>query len=610
MTRVVDRHWFGLAELVCAVGSVALVLLQPNLFGWPLLLMALPWSARLLSGRFPIRLIGLEIWFALFLLTAGIGVWAAYDSAAAVSKFWVLVSAVVLFYAVANLRPEHLPLTLAGLGGVGVWLISFFLLTVERDYYRADLEFLQPLMAAWFNLRPSVTSFAHNQNIFGGLLAMLIPLTAASGLLARERKQQGGVLWAVLAVGMMLAGLLITSTRAAWFALLAGGGLWAVWWLAKRFGRAPKLVFSGLVIVGVVVVVAVIATVSPFALFSRLPGLNDGSVRLTLIRDTFDLVGDFAVTGGGLDAFAGLYSRYALVIPFYVLGYGHNFFLDVALEQGLFGFLALQVIYAGSFWLMLKNWRAKESSNSSILPQAILVSLAVVLLHGLFDDALYGERGTPFLFLLPALAVALTTPNPAALTVRARVWNALTPHLAGLTLIALAALSVWFWQPWRAELYANVGAVEMARHELNGFPVARWDERKDLSDLKLARRYLSYALELDPNNRAATYRLGLIAMLEGNFAEATPRLEAALTGRSIPRGLAKALGYSHTWLGNYTRASELLMSVPEARYEMQVYSWWWGTQNRPDLAERAAEMELRLAALGAEVNSDPLNSQP
>jgi tetratricopeptide (TPR) repeat protein len=179
-----------------------------------------------------------------------------------------------------------------------------------------------------------------------------------------------------------------------------------------------------------------------------------------------------------------------------------------------------------------------------------------------------------------------------------------------LAVVALAALSVWFWQPWRAELYANVGAVEMARHELNGFPEARWDERKDLSDLKLARRYLSYALELDPNNRAATYRLGLIAMLEGNFAEATPRLEAALTGRTIPRGLAKTLGYSHTWLGNYERASELLLLVPEARYEMQVFSWWWGTQNRPDLAERAAEMELRLAALGAEVNSDPLTTQP
>lgn len=610
MARVVDGHWFGLAELVCAVGSVALVLLQPNLFGWPLLLMALPWGARLLAGRFPIRLTGLEIWFVLFLITASIGVWAAYSATAAVGKFWVLASAVVLFYAVANLRPEQLPLTLAGLGGVGVWLISFFLLTVERDHYRADLEFLQPLMTAWFNLRPTVTSLPHNQNIFGGLLAMLVPLTAASGFVARERKEQGGVLWAGLAVSIMLVGLLITSTRAAWFALLVGCGLWAAWWLAKRFGRAPKLVFSGLVIVGLIVVVAVIATAGPLALFSQLPGLNDGGVRLTLIRDTFDLVGDFAVTGGGLDAFAGLYSRYALVIPFYVLGYGHNFFLDVALEQGLFGLLALLVIYAGSFWWMLKKRNTEQFSNSSILVQAVLVSLAVVLLHGLFDDALYGERGTPFLFLLPALAVALAAPSPAAGSVRARVWNALKPQLAGLAVIVLAALSVWFWQPWRAELYANVGAVEMARHELSGFPEVRWDERKDLSDLKLARRYLNYALELDPNNRAATYRLGLIAMLEGNFAEATPRLEAALTGRSIPRGLAKALGYSHTWLGNYERASELLVAVPEARYEMEVYSWWWGTQNRPDLAERAAEMERRLAALGAEINSDPLNTQP
>ena len=39
---------------------------------------------------------------------------------------------------------------------------------------------------------------------------------------------------------------------------------------------------------------------------------------------------------------------------------------------------------------------------------------------------------------------------------------------------------------------------------------------------------------------------------------------------------------------------EVLAQIPEAGYEMGVYAWWWGTQDRDDLAARAAEMAERL----------------
>lgn len=609
MARVVDSRWFGLAELVCAVGSVALSLHQPNLFGWPFLLMLLPWGARVLAGRFPFRPTGLEIWFVLFLTTAGIGVWAAYNPAAAWSKFWVLVGAVILYYAIINQPTKTLPFIFHGLVGFGVLLLIILLLTIDVQFYDHDFAWLDQVMVAWAAVRPTFPVTKLNLNIFGGLFALILPLGLGAGLVTYRQKNRLGVWWAALTSLLALIGLTLTSSRAAWFAVGVGLSLWVAWWLVQRFmlrtGRSPNVLFG--VVAGVILLIAF--TFIALTFFNRAPGLSDGSTRLTLFGDAFDLVGDFAVTGGGLTSFAGLFSRYTLVIPYFVLSYGYNFFLDVALEQGLFGLLALVMIYSLSFWRLARTQVAADD-GLSVSRQAVWVSLTVVLLHSLVDDPLYAESGTPFIFLLPALAVALAAPRPAASPARAPVWGWLKPQLAGLAVIALAALSVWFWQPWRAELYANVGAVEMARHELRGFPEVRWDERQDLSDLKLARRYLNYALELDPNNRAATYRLGLIAMLEGNFAEATPYLEAALTGRAIPRGLAKTLGYSHTWLGNYERASELLVNVPEARYEMQVYSWWWGTQNRPDLAERAAEMEQRLATLGADLSSDPLTTQP
>ncbi len=37
----------------------------------------------------------------------------------------------------------------------------------------------------------------------------------------------------------------------------------------------------------------------------------------------------------------------------------------------------------------------------------VLAGLVVMVVHGLVDDPLYAERGTPLLFLLPGFAVAL-----------------------------------------------------------------------------------------------------------------------------------------------------------------------------------------------------------
>jgi hypothetical protein len=35
----------------------------------------------------------------------------------------------------------------------------------------------------------------------------------------------------------------------------------------------------------------------------------------------------------------------------------------------------------------------------------------------------------------------------------------------------------------------------------------------------------------------------------------------------------------------------MLQGISEARDEMEVYSWWWGENNRRDLATQASEME-------------------
>ena len=85
--------------------------------------------------------------------------------------------------------------------------------------------------------------------------------------------------------------------------------------------------------------------------FDRTPGFPSASSRSQLAVDALRLVGDFPFTGGGLNAFPGLYSEYLRVIPHYLFGYSHNLYLDVSIEQGLAGLAALLAV----LWLSLRS---------------------------------------------------------------------------------------------------------------------------------------------------------------------------------------------------------------------------------------------------------------
>jgi hypothetical protein len=43
-------------------------------------------------------------------------------------------------------------------------------------------------------------------------------------------------------------------------------------------------------------------------------------------------------------------------------------------------------------------------------------------------------------------------------------------------------------------------------------------------------------------------------------------------------------------------AQSYLSRIPEAKHELDAYSWWWNLHERPDLADRASELAARLIA--------------
>jgi tetratricopeptide (TPR) repeat protein len=161
--------------------------------------------------------------------------------------------------------------------------------------------------------------------------------------------------------------------------------------------------------------------------------------------------------------------------------------------------------------------------------------------------------------------------------------------------VILAFLSFAYRLPTLSAAYANLGAVSMARQELSSFPSGVWDDGSTAPAIAPAAELFQQALRLNPGNRTAHHRLGLIAMLQRDFPVAINHLESAHALDPDHRGIRKALGYSYVWAGQPERAIPMLAPIPEAEQELSVYIRWWETQNRPDLSDRAQAAGQMLA---------------
>lgn len=603
--RLISLPEVAAIELVSVSIAAMIWALDPRAGAWPLLVLLLPWILYPVAGRFPLRRTPLDLPLALFLLTAGLAIWAAYDPDAARGKFWLLLASLFLFQAIVKQPLSNYGMMAGLLLLWGVFYGGFFMLGHDWRAQPADLEAISRMGLRWMEIRPALPVATIHPNIAGGVLAAVAPISVAALLYALHR---GRTLTSMFfGLGLITSAFLLfmTSSRAAWLALAVALGGWFLWSVLRRAlpegGRHARWIMAGLLVFVVLAGLALflIAPGRVMIALNQLPGPASARSRLEVFQDSLHLAGDYLMLGGGLNAFPGLYSEYILVIPHLFLGYAHNLFLDVLIEQGVIGLIAFLGIIVGSLWLLIARiWQGESRSlRVSLTRWAALCGLGVLVLHGMLDDPLYGMGGTPLLFALPALAVAIASPGedrtaraaePTDTPARSRAWGWLG------VIAGLAALAFVTRHPLGALWQANVGAAEMARITLADWPTGVWDEGKDAARLTRPEARFQAALDALPENRTAHHRLGLLAMFRQEYETAAVHLERAYERDPNHRGIQKSLGYTYVWLGNYDQALPLLEPIPEIRQELEVYSWWWETQGRSDLAARAAEMVVRL----------------
>ncbi len=598
-----SRH-LALVYLVFPLASGAVWYIWPEAGWWPVLILIAPGIAWLAGARFFIRRTPFDLLLGVYLLTAAAGVWAAYDRQVAWNKFWLILCGIVLFYVLASQPVQNLTSLTWGISGFGFAFSLFFWLTQDWGAQPVKFVWLSRVGIWWEAHRPDLGIHGVQPNIAAGILAVLIPFAGICLLNTWEQKTRHRFYLALFLISFMLITLLFTASRGAWIALAVSAIIWGLWELSKRIANTgsrrflirftPQSLFAvsllSILLVGSLVLLR--SSGGWAALANRLPGPSSGTTRAALFDQTLDLLQDVPFTGGGLGAFPAFYSVYIRAVPDFYYGYAHNLYLDLWFELGIFGFLAVLGIQFGAI-LLIHPW--STHLRQSRLGWAVVMALFIMLFHGIVDDALFSNRNAVMLLVPAGMGIAVWHANSQRLEdVRAR-FGVRFRKLFVLGLVVVCGLVWRFRDPLLAAWYANLGVIRLARSELVGFP-EHMPAVLEPDQLQIPVDYLERALVYQPAYRTARFHLGRIQTRLLKFSQAITNLQIAAQSDPNHRGIQKILGYDYVWAGRFDLAWNELRGIPEAETEMTIYSWWWSTQQRQDLAQRAADMAERLAA--------------
>ena len=476
------------------------------------------------TGHFLTRT-GAELPLAVFLASAGLSTWAAYDRQLALLQLIRFIGTAVAFYAVVDGGSTLRRFVTFGIALAMAILAVYFVIHNDFNAYTSKFA---PLTAIglWLNTHlPAVPGPTVHPNVAGGALILGIPLSFALAVDNWKQKHLVRALLVGLLVMIAIFGLLMTSSRGAWLGLAGALGLGLlVWfqrhWLAKE--KAAQIYWLALAAILIISTGVLVQTGRVDRLLGSVPDPT-GSLqsRLHLWQQGTLLARDYPFTGIGLQSFPMVFSGYTILIHVPYLTHAHNTYLEVLIEQGWPGFVAMLGFgLAGLWW----TWNLLRRSEVSLMAWGGLAALTAVSLHGVVDVSLYLERTLPLVGVVAGLLAGeylALAPRPVRIKKRFPLF----------ALLILLAGGVIFWRPLASAAQANLGAViqtslELRAYDPNHFDQPTLDEVRRNIDLAGAETSFQAALALAPD-LTALQRLSEIALSRGQYGDALAWMQSA-----------------------------------------------------------------------------------
>jgi O-antigen ligase len=486
----------------------------------------------------------------------------ASDSTQGAIGFSLAAFGVALYLFFHNLSDgRHLRLTLMLLPPL---VTIAFLIAGDWSQAMVKLPLLDSAFVWFATLQPNL-GFAINSNVAAGVLAMLLPLQAWA--LRNSSRTTRSVL-----LGISLGGLVLSASRGAWLALVLAVTMALTWGeVGRRFATPRKARVIWLVIIGICALI-LIAGLGFTSLGNRL--LNLGGDRPAIWKNSVDLLDDYAVTGLGFGSFEMAYSTYTFLTHVGHRLHAHNLWLNVWLDQGVLGAIALAGLTLNAVWPRANAWHGRLAG---------LTALSVVLIHGLFDDAFYGYGGATIPLLLIPIALATRTPESQemSLTGTARA-SRFRPAVALWAVAVIVSFAMILTPGGHAAIEANLGAVAQTRAELS---VYRWPEvpiqdvlrEPEGVNLSAAIEHYDRAMILDSTNATANRRLGQIELARREYGLACDHLQQAFAARPDQRATRQLLGECFALEGESDRAAQLWRDIDLTEGQITGRLWWYGT---------------------------------
>ena len=538
-------QFFPILDIGLAVFAGAVWYVRPQIGVLPFGLFVLAALLRWLVYGYPTRATPFDLPILVFLITAFIAASIAHNQGVewsqhltplewAWGKYYYLLGAIGLYYAIANLRTiDQVWWLIRGYAAFGAIVAIYFLLT--NDWLARGVKFDQlTQIGVWLSaFRPDVPGHRLHPNVAGGILAFVFPFCVPMLAEARARRQSAHFAFWSAAALVMLVGWIMSASRGAWLALAL---VMVGWYLASHNVSTFERWKVGVLVllIGASALLLSVGASDWLGNGWQIYGANVALSRWELVTGSLSIARDYFFTGGGLGAFPMLFSAYYLLVPVFYIIYSHNLFLDILIEQGIIGWLSFLWLLGAFFWMTMFALRHLDTQHESVarlrwMLQATLASMLVMLTHGIVDDIPYGSRAL-LLMLVPCGIVAALTPHLPRVTLRPLV------RIAPLAIAAVALVLIWQRDTIIGAWYANLGAVAQAQAELTGARAApqRTPEMLRRTPALLpAEQHFRDALRSDAGNITANQRLAMIALARGNYASAQSYLETARAANSV-----------------------------------------------------------------------------
>lgn len=591
-----DLAAVGLVALAGAMLAARLPVAQ-----YALALIATGLGIRIAQYRRHLTAIPLSLPWLAFLAATALSAGIAFDPIASQSKLLLILSGIALYFVLASLKTSlAMRIVIWGLllicAGTGLYYVT------QTDFAAEPAKFtmVNQIGLLLHRLTPQFGLHTPHPNLIAGILLLGLPFAVGECYNTARRKQWLALVPFGVVTLFLLFALFMTTSRGAWFAALAlvllGGLVYGAMQMARRLGYSSNVGIA--ILLNLILLTALASAALAGAQLSHLFDSAIGTVgsvpRVELYTQVLQLIQDYFWTGAGLDTFSPMYSTYLLLIDVPFLAHTHNLFLQIWFEQGILGLVAFLWLL-GAFYV----WVLQRRRRMNWIALAGIAAVTMMLLHGLVDVPLYFSRVIPLMFIPFGLTIAALYPFKSLNQRDAAAARRMNLLLLGvLAVLALGSLIFVILRPnaFRAELEANRGALAQAALELP--PVKFLDRPPALvrreTNLQPAEELYATALAIDPRNRLAHERLGIIALDRNEFDKAVSELELAYDSDPHRRPTLKALGYAYMWTGRPDQAEPLLKQIPEAAVELNLAQGKWRMLKRADLAAKAAEMKERL----------------